>query len=522
MRAWFAPIPLPAGEQRGEIVLPKVGLKDILTVTGSLKEAGRQLKKLPVSEIARKLHFVANRWRDPNLPERREALNLLPKLLPFSEPACKQAIDALFEPLTVDRMLNLLDELLGSRNALDGFVERTLGLKRRAFGAELAFLVLSGNIVGIGIWDMVFCLLCKTPVLVKPSSEEPVLPSLFAQSLERFAPDLAPAVAVVPFESQREELVDAAIKECDLVIAYGTDETVQAVKRKVPAKVKFVERGHKFSIAVVAEEFADERTADLLALDIARFDQRGCLSPQVCFVVGRNAEVKGREFAQKVAVAFSRIGREIPANLRESEKASVAQFRLTCEMMGADVVASEDAGWTVVQWGGSCPDVWQKVGCAARTVHIVAVESLDKVFETLRPFGKFLQGVAVAVAPEDLEKVAEELGEMGASRVCPVGQLQTPPVEWSQDGKHLISELVRWCDFEPFEPAPREIGWVEVYRGDLEKAITVRQVLEQTGVPVDLENEFDPTNPISPIYTVRVPAQFADEAKQAVADGLNL
>ncbi len=524
MRAWFAPLPLPAGEGQGEIVLPKVSPEDLLAVASSLREAGMRLRELIVSEIAQKLEFVARQWERPDLPERKEALKLLPKFLPFSEPVCKRAIDALFEPLTANRMLNLLDELLGDHRALDEFIERPLGLKRKAFGADLAFLILSGNIVGIGIWDIVFCLLCKTPVLVKPSSDEPILPSLFAQSLARFAPELASAVAVIPFESEREELIDAAIKESDAVIAYGTDETVQTVKRKIPAKVKFIERGHKFSVAIVAEEFADERTADLLALDISRFDQRGCLSPQVCFVTERGTRGTGHEFGLKLAQALERISDELPTNLHEGEKASVTQFRLTCEMLGARVLSPPDASWTVVIWdtehGTRDTEVkakWQKVACSARTIHIVTVDSLDKVFEELRPLGKFLQGVAVAMDSAEAEQVAEAVGRMGASRICSVGQLQTPPIEWSQDGKHLISELVRWCDLEPITLTPKEVGWVEIYRGDLEEATVIWRTLEQMGIPSSLETSFDPTNPTSPIYTVRIPVQHASEAKQAIA-----
>lgn len=525
MRAWFAPLPLPSGEERGEIVLPKVGVEDLLAVASSLKEAGKGLKKLPVSEIAKKLDFVARQWQRPDLPERKEALNLLTKSLPFSEPVCKRAIDALFEPLTSERMLKLLDELLGNHNALDKFVERPMGLKGKAFGADLAFLILSGNIVGVGIWDIVFCLLCKTPVLVKPSLDEPVLPTLFALTVEKFAPELAPSIAVIPFPSEREDLLTVALNECDAVVVYGTDETVKAVKQKTPAKVRFVERGHRFSVAIVDENFADEWTAELLALDLARFDQRGCLSPQVCFVVGQKTGNAGHEFGEKLAQALERVERELPTNLNESEKIAVSQFRLTCEMLGAKVLSPPNAGWTVAVWvedqkvrNATGEANWRKVACAARVIHIVPVDSLDKVFEMLRPFGRFLQGVALAVDSSEAERIAEAFGQMGASRVCPIGQLQIPPIEWSQDGKHLISELVRWCDLEPLTTQPKESGWVEIYRGDLEKATIIWHTLEQTGIPASLETAFDPTNPISPIYILRIPAKYASEAKRAITD----
>ena len=397
LRSWFSPIPLPAGERQGNVLLPKVSAEDLQAIVKALRKSASILKGMAVAEIARKLEFVARQWQRYDLAERKEALSLLPQTLPFSEPVCRQAIDALMESITTQRLIGLLDELLGSHKALDGFVDRPSGVKRKAFGADLAFLVLAGNIVGVGIWDIVFCLLCKTSVFVKPSSDEPILTTLFAQTIEKFAPELSQAVAVIPFPSEREDLLSVVLKDCSAVIVYGTDETVEAVKRKTPAKVRFVERGHRFSIAIVDSDFADERTAELLALDVARFDQKGCLSPQVCFVVGQGTRDTGQVFGEKVARALERVGKELTANLRECEKASLVQFRLTCEMLGAEALSAEDGTWVVAIWDNRNLTAWQKVSCTARVVHIVAAKSLDEIFETLKPFGKFLQGIAVAM-----------------------------------------------------------------------------------------------------------------------------
>jgi hypothetical protein len=224
----------------------------------------------------------------------------------------------------------------------------------------------------------------------------------------------------------------------------------------------------------------------------------------------------GQGFGEKVAKALRRVGKELPTNLREGEKVSLVQFRFTCEMMGAQVLAAEDGTWAVAIWGDENLTAWQKVSCAARVVHIVAAKSLDEIFESLKPFGKFLQGVAVAMDETKAEEVAEILGRLGATRICPVGQLQVPPIEWSQDGKHLVSELVRWCDFEPIVLPPKESGWVEVFRGDAAQAVAIRFELEQKGIPVSLESDVDPSNPTVPVHRLRVPAQYADEASQLI------
>jgi len=477
-----------------------------------LEQVRSGLQSLSVADIATALERVARYWLNEAAPEREQVLAELPQRLPFSRPVCERALNTLFEPMTAERLLRLLDEQLGDHRALDAFVLRPNGVRRKAFGANVALLILAGNIIGVGIWDIAFCLLCKTPVLVKPSSDEPLLPALFAKSLAAIAPELAEAIAILPAtEVDISTLMSDAV---EAVIVYGTDETVTAIKRQVPAKVRGIERGHRVSVAIIAEEFADERTAELLASDIARFDQRGCLSPQICFVVGRG--MKEREFGDKVAKALERMNAELPTNLREAEKARVAQFRLTCEMLGATVLASRDASWTVAVWGEGqgMEGGWRKVACSARVAHIVAMPSPSAVLNALRPMGKFLQGVALAMDEATAEQLAEALGQLGASRICSAGQLQVPPMEWSQDGKHLIAELVRWCDFEPITLPPKESGWVEVFRGEEGRALLLRAALEERGIPVSLQSDVDPANPTVPLQCLFVPASFAIEARR--------
>ncbi|MFA0755591.1 MAG: hypothetical protein YPKNTGVA_001098 [Candidatus Fervidibacter sp.] len=488
----------------------------IIETLKRLEQVRSVLRSLPVADIATALERIARYWLNEAASERQQVLTELPQRLPFSRPVCERALNALFEPMTAERMLRLLDEQLGDRRVLDAFVLRPNGVWRKAFGANAALLILAGNIPGIGIWDIAFCLLCKTPVLVKPSSDEPLLPSLFAQSLAAVAPELADTVVtLLPTETDIGALLTDAV---EAVIVYGTDETVATVKRQVLAKVRVIERGHRISVAIIAEEFTDERTAELLALDIARFDQRGCLSPQICFVVGRGAGDAGQELGQKLAKALERVSAELPTNLREGEKASVAQFRLTCEMLGATVLASSDASWTVAIWDGERgTEGWRKVACSARVVHLVAMPSLSAVMDTLRPMGKFLQGVALATDEATAEQMAEALGQIGASRICPVGQLQAPPMEWSQDGKHLVAELVRWCDLEPIALPPKESGWVEVFCGKEERALLLRAALEGRGIPVSLQSEVDPTDPTVPLQRLFVPAPYADDARQVLA-----
>ena len=52
-------------------------------------------------------------------------------------------------------------------------------------------------------------------------------------------------------------------------------------------------------------------------------------------------------------------------------------------------------------------------------------------------------------APEDkMEELATQLARWGVTRVCPLGQMQNPPLTWRHDGRPALGDLVTWTDWE--------------------------------------------------------------------------
>jgi hypothetical protein len=52
-------------------------------------------------------------------------------------------------------------------------------------------------------------------------------------------------------------------------------------------------------------------------------------------------------------------------------------------------------------------------------------------------------------APEDQDQdLATELARWGVARVCPLGQMQKPPLTWRHDGRPALGDLVAWTDWE--------------------------------------------------------------------------
>jgi hypothetical protein len=56
--------------------------------------------------------------------------------------------------------------------------------------------------------------------------------------------------------------------------------------------------------------------------------------------------------------------------------------------------------------------------------------------------------VGLAASDEIARELALTLARWGVTRICPIGQMQNPPLTWRHDGRPALGDLVRWTDYE--------------------------------------------------------------------------
>jgi hypothetical protein len=66
----------------------------------------------------------------------------------------------------------------------------------------------------------------------------------------------------------------------------------------------------------------------------------------------------------------------------------------------------------------------------------------------LTPFRSHLAAVALDGFGPASFGLARTLADLGASRICPVGSLQSPPLDWPHEGRDLIRPLARLVTLE--------------------------------------------------------------------------
>ena len=50
--------------------------------------------------------------------------------------------------------------------------------------------------------------------------------------------------------------------------------------------------------------------------------------------------------------------------------------------------------------------------------------------------------------PGPCPTMTRQLARWGVTRVCPLGQMQNPPLTWRHDGRPSLEDLVTWIDWE--------------------------------------------------------------------------
>jgi hypothetical protein len=205
-----------------------------------------------------------------------------------------------------------------------------------------------------------------------------------------------------------------------VVHAYGRDATVRAIA--VETGVPVWAHGAGLGAAVVSRRADVRAAAALLAQDMIVFDQRGCLSPRVAFVVGELG--RSQDFASALAAELASAEMRVPCGpFSAAERAAVLVARDVACMCG-DVVGEVGRMVAVLEPGG---DALPPLFPPGRHITVVSAPDEATVGARLAAFGQ----AVVAVGGDDAS-FARRVAPPWA-RVASLGQLQRPRLDGPVD-----------------------------------------------------------------------------------------
>jgi hypothetical protein len=382
----------------------------------------------------------AKRWSDADFPPRVRATGAIAKRTAYTIPVVDFALDRLFAPLRSATIERAIVQDLGSLDALDRFVERD-GVSSRAYPVGNVVIVSSETTIGVAIVPAVFALCANCPVLVK--DREDGLIAAFFDTLTEEHPDLGKRVQAHPWRGGDPQ-EDRDLRVADAVVAFGRDDSLNAIRRVLRPGARFVGYGHRASIGYVSRSALDDaataqKAATGAARDLVLYDGEGCMSLHALFVE-RGGAIDPLAFARMVIDAATEASIEFPAGKLDPRIVSYCTGAAFRAALGRGSVLRTPSADTTLVFD---PPQHEPPPLLPRILPVYAIDGPEECEEYVRSHGLPLEAFALATQSEMLADLGARIG---ASRIAQLGEMQSPDPGLHHGGRVRIGDFIRWAD----------------------------------------------------------------------------
>ncbi len=106
--------------------------------------------------------------------------------------------------------------------------------------------------------------------------------------------------------------------------------------------------------------------------------------------------------------------------------------------------SENSTAWTVIYEA----DPRFQLSCLNRFIYVKGVTGLTEALQSADSVRGQVSTVGLAATEDRSPALAAELARWGVTRICPLGQMQNPPLLWRHDGRPALGDLVTWTDWE--------------------------------------------------------------------------
>ncbi|MCC7534642.1 MAG: aldehyde dehydrogenase family protein [Deltaproteobacteria bacterium] len=406
---------------------------DVRRVNDRLLSAGQLLRKMPLdvraAGVARVAAQLRAHGRAAKAGQPDAAVELVAASAGLSVPMTAWAIETTAARYEERGLLALAEPLFARPDVLP-------------VGASLVAVVLAGNVFSVALRAIALPLLVGSPVLVKASSRDPAFADVLVRTFGAVAPELLPAVGVVTYGGGDDALDAALVSRAEVVSVYGGRHAVEAFRTKAPGTARVVAHGHGMSFGLVTHDAFEgelEPICAALALDVAAYDGRGCLSPHA-ILVPREGRVSPEELARALARhGLEPIGRTLPRGpLVESAQAQQTQWRSVAVARGF-LHEGDDFSISVE------PSI--RLSPGYRNIALVPYGTIADAMSLLASFAIFAKAIGITSAPGFVPApLVSQLPTGCAPRFVRAGTMQDPPLDALDDGLPALEGLVRYVE----------------------------------------------------------------------------
>ena len=434
--------------------------RDAVLTPDMVAEACRNLKSnrarfladRNTASVIQLLSGLAEDWLVSDFPFRKQALEQSIPLTGFSPATLARGLDAFFSQINRDNLEILLEQELGHPLRLD----QMIGSHTRAIarGPELLVHIAAGNVPAPVFMSSVLGLLVRSAQFVKCATGTSGLVRLFAHSIYHRDPKLGACLEIAEWPGGRADLEQPLFEAAECVTATGADETLAGIRNRLPPHVRFLGYGNRVSFAFIAHEMLTRHGARELAakaaLDVIAWNQLGCLSPHVIYLeIG--GSVAPEQFAaflseelQKAESTEPRGAISVEGGAQITSKRGFYQVRAAASDETRLWQSADSTAWTVIYEH----DPQFQLSCLNRFVFVKPVRDLTDALGSAASVKGKVSTVGLAAPRQKSADLALQLARWGATRICPIGRMQNPPLTWRHDGRPALADLVTWTDWE--------------------------------------------------------------------------
>lgn len=398
----------------------------------ALIAAGAELRMGALEERCEAIARALKRLRDPADALGQEARTSLPKSTGLSPAMVDWALEQSLRDIDANALNTLAERRASSPEEVQALAPRWV------------LLILAGNLFTACLRSVLPALVYGAPLWIKVSSKGDGFPALLQRALCAEDPRLAAALHLD--EGKGEAMPESCFARAEVAIAYGSDATCRAIRERLPIHSNFIAHGHGLGLSYVARatlEDAELRAQALqgIALDLAAYDQRGCLSPHALYLESDDAE-EGRSFAESLAhQAMKAMAERLPRGpLPYALGGAQLQWRSLAAYRGQ---LFEGEGFALsYEHAGSF-----RLSPGWRNLQILPCRDLEDFCARTAPLAHHLKCIGVAGPTALRRRLTEALPLHAAPRICAAGEMQRPPFLGLSDGDALERGLRRWREW---------------------------------------------------------------------------
>jgi hypothetical protein len=275
-----------------EIEFPIYDKEKVLKIAENLSYKKRRAHNRDIEEVLEIIDQVGSLWADRNYDIRKEIMEVLPLMTGESKELCEIELSGTTELWNKDNAELQLSREIGGKRFLEDWIPKG-NSKIHAQPRGLVMHNMAGNAFNLGFLTLFYGLVSKNVNLVKLSHGEPYIIIKLCESIMDVDKNIAKEIAALYWRGSRGDIYDDLFNSgyIDAVIAWGGIYSIEEIRRRAYRfGIKVIDHGPKLSFSVISESFFqnEEKMSELiqkLAIDVACWNQKACLSPRVIYIV---------------------------------------------------------------------------------------------------------------------------------------------------------------------------------------------------------------------------------------------